>query len=52
MICIRPLSPELIDANIIRLRGFSFEVLGERVRVRGDSCFPGPLTLTLSPRVL
>ena len=38
--------------TIVQLHGFRVEFLGERVRVRGFSCFPGPLTLTLSPPVL
>ena len=34
---IRPLSPKLLGANIVQRYGSCFEVLGERVRVRGNA---------------
>ena len=47
------LTPELIAANIARLRRFSLRGSGCRASgCGGMPCFPGLLTLTLSPPVL
>ena len=51
-IFIRPLSPRTHGCQHRTTARFSLRSSGGEGRVRGYSCFPGPLTLTLSPPVL